>query len=70
MDAYCIPRTAPPRGGGESLIEQPALMSFYPLSTEERQAVGVFDNLVRYRVGLEAVADLLADSAHALETTG
>ena len=38
VDACRIPRIAPSLGGVESLIEQPALMSFYELTTEERLA--------------------------------
>ncbi len=44
VDACRIPRIAPSLGGVESLIEQPALMSFYELSTEERLQVGIKDN--------------------------
>jgi cystathionine gamma-synthase len=53
-------------GGVESLIEQPALMSFYELSTEERLAVGIKDNLVRFAVGIEDTVDILADLSQAL----
>jgi cystathionine gamma-synthase len=57
---------APSLGGVESLIEQPALMSFYEMTTEQRQAVGIPDNLVRMSVGLEDVADLRGDLDRAL----
>jgi len=42
-------------------------MSFYELTTEERLQVGIKDNLVRYAVGIEDVADLIDDLAAALE---
>jgi cystathionine gamma-synthase len=67
VDACCIPQIAPSLGGVESLIEQPALMSFYELTTEERLQVGIKDNLIRYSVGIEDAADLIADLAAALE---
>jgi len=67
VDACRIPRIAPSLGGVESLIEQPALMSFYELSTEERLQVGIKDALVRYSVGIEDADDLIADLAQALE---
>jgi cystathionine gamma-synthase len=67
VDGCCIPQIAPSLGGVESLIEQPALMSFYELSTEERLMVGIKDNLIRYSVGIEDTADLIADLAAALE---
>ncbi len=67
IDACRIPRIAPRIGGVESLIEQPALMSFYELTTEQRLAVGIKDNLVRMAVGIEDAAELIADLRQALE---
>ncbi|MCG3174617.1 MAG: Cystathionine gamma-synthase [Myxococcota bacterium] len=66
IDACRIPRIAPSLGGVESLIEQPALMSFYELSTEERLAVGIKNNLVRMAVGIEDGGSLIADLEQAL----
>lgn len=67
VDACRIPRIAPSLGGVESLIEQPALMSFYELTTEERLQVGIKDTLVRYAVGVEDAEDLVADLGQALD---
>ena len=67
VDACHIPQIAPSLGGVESLIEQPALMSFYELTTEERLMVGIKDNLIRYSVGIEDADDLIADLTAALE---
>jgi cystathionine gamma-synthase len=67
VDAAQIPRIAPSLGGVESLIEQPALMSFYELTTEQREAIGMKDNLIRYAVGIEDADDLIADLGEALE---
>lgn len=67
VDACRIPRIAPSLGGVESLIEQPALMSFFELSTEERLQVGITDALIRYSVGIEDADDLIADLTQALE---
>ena len=67
VDALEIPLIAPSLGGAETLIEQPALMSYYELSSAERLAVGIKDNLVRLSLGVEDAADLLADLARALE---
>jgi cystathionine gamma-synthase len=66
IDAMTIPLIAPSLGGVESLIEQPALMSFYELSTEERLSIGIKDNLVRFAIGIEETADILADLEQAL----
>jgi cystathionine gamma-synthase len=67
VDACRIPQIAPSLGGVESLIEQPALMSFYELTTEERLQVGIKDNLIRYSAGIEDAEDLIGDLAAALE---
>src|SRR5690606_13416885 len=45
IDACQLPSIGPSMGGVESLIEQTALMSFYELSSEERLALGIRDNL-------------------------
>jgi len=66
IDACKIPRIAPSLGGVESLIEQPALMSFYELTTEQRLAVGIKNNLVRMAVGIEDTSELIADLEQAL----
>jgi cystathionine gamma-synthase len=67
VDACRIPHLAVSLGGVESLIEQPAIMSFYELTTEERQRIGIEDSLIRYAVGIEDVDDLIADLAQALD---
>jgi cystathionine gamma-synthase len=67
IDTLGIPIIAPSLGGVESLVEQPALMSYYELSTEERLAEGILDNLVRFSVGIEDPEDLLEDIAQALK---
>jgi cystathionine gamma-synthase len=67
VDAVRIPHIAISLGGVESLIEQPAIMSFYELTTEERLAIGIKDSLIRYSVGIEDAEDLIADLAQALD---
>jgi cystathionine gamma-synthase len=69
VDACRIPRIAPSLGGVESLIEQPALMSYFELTTEQREAVGISDDLVRYAVGLEDPDELVSDALAALDQT-
>lgn len=68
IDALQIPYIAPSLGGVESLIEQPALMSYYEKTTEERLALGIKDNLVRFAVGIEDTYDILEDLDQALAT--
>ena len=67
VDACRIPFIAVSLGGVESLIEQPAIMSFYELTTEERLEIGIKDNLIRFAVGIEDADDLIADLAQALD---
>jgi cystathionine gamma-synthase len=66
IDRLQIPLISPSLGGVESLVTQPALMSYYDLSTEERLEIGIRDNLVRLALGIEDAADLIADLAQAL----
>jgi cystathionine gamma-synthase len=67
VDACTIPRIAPSLGGVESLIEQPALMSYFELDRAGRAAVGIEDTLVRFSVGLEDPHELVADLLGALD---
>ncbi len=66
IDATRIFGIGPSLGGVESLIEQVAVMSYVELSTEQRQAIGISDSLVRMAVGLESVEDLERDLLDAL----
>jgi cystathionine gamma-synthase len=66
VDAVKLARIGPSFGGVESLIEQPAVMSYYEMTTEQRQAIGIADGLVRLAVGIEDTADLIADIEQAL----
>ncbi len=66
IDACTIPYLAPSLGGPESLIEQPALMSYYDKTPAERAALGIRENLIRMSVGLESADDLIADLDQAL----
>jgi cystathionine gamma-synthase len=66
VDAVKLARIGPSFGGVESLIEQPAVMSYYEMTTEQRQAIGIADGLVRFSVGIEDAADLIADVEQAL----
>lgn len=68
VDRVRIPKLAPSLGGVESLIEQPALMSFFELTPEQRAAVGIREGLVRMSVGIEDAEDLEADLRQALDS--
>jgi len=66
VDACRIPYLAPSLGGVESLIEMPAIMSFWDRTSEERAALGMTDSLVRFSVGIEDADDLIEDLDQAL----
>ena len=53
-------------GAVESLAEHPALMTHASMPSSERRRVGVGDGLIRLSVGVEDVADLIADLESAL----
>jgi cystathionine beta-lyase/cystathionine gamma-synthase len=53
-------------GAVESLAEHPARMTHASMPLAERQRAGVGDGLIRLSVGVEDVADLIADLESAL----
>jgi cystathionine gamma-synthase len=61
LDRLQIPYITPSLGGAESLVSQPALLSYYSISAEDRAAWGIKDNLVRYALGIEDAQDLIDD---------
>ncbi|KAK4833355.1 hypothetical protein QYF36_003341 [Acer negundo] len=68
IDALKIPYIAPSFGGCESIVDQPAIMSYWDLSQSERLKYGIMDNLIRFSFGVEDFEDLKADMLQALET--
>jgi methionine-gamma-lyase len=53
-------------GDAETLIQHPASMTHSTYTPEERAEHGISDGLIRLSVGLEDVADIIADLDHAL----
>lgn len=66
IDALQLVHLAPSLGGVDSLIIQPALISYYDTPPEERLALGIRDELVRFAIGIEDAADIIADLKQAL----
>ena len=66
VDAARIPQIAASLGGVESLIEQPAIMSFFELGDDELAQIGIDPALIRLSVGIEETADLVEDLLSAL----
>ncbi|KAK7989184.1 thioredoxin-like protein [Apiospora arundinis] len=54
-------------GGIESLVELPSAMTHAGIPKDQREAVGVFDDLVRISSGIEESDDLVRDVQQALE---
>ncbi len=57
---------APSLGGVDSLVTIPVITSHAMIRSEERQKMGVTEQLVRISVGIENVDDLIADLERAL----
>ncbi|CAN6839584.1 unnamed protein product [Brassica oleracea] len=68
VDSLNIPYIAPSFGGCESIVDQPAIMSYWDLPQEERLKYGIKDNLVRFSFGIEDFDDVKADVLQALGT--
>lgn len=56
-------------GGVESLIEHPAIMTHASIPKEEREKIGLTDNLIRLSVGIENVEDLINDLEEAFKAS-
>jgi cystathionine gamma-synthase len=67
VDAARIPQLAASLGGVESLIEQPAIMSFFELTDDDLSKIGIDPALIRLSVGIEETTDLLEDLLRALD---
>jgi cystathionine gamma-synthase len=66
IDALKIPTIGPSLGGVESMVSPLAVMGYAALPQEEREALGIRDELVRLCCGIEETADLVADLQQAL----
>jgi cystathionine gamma-lyase len=55
-------------GGVESLVEHPAIMTHASVPADVRAELGIGDGLIRFSVGVEDEADLLAELAGALDS--
>ena len=57
-------------GGVESLVSIPVLTSHAMISAEQREKMGVTEQMVRLSVGIESCDDLIEDLERALEAVG
>ena len=53
-------------GGVESLVNHPATMTHASIPKEERDKIGITDNLIRLSVGIEDISDLVNDIEQAI----
>ncbi len=67
MEAVRVSTLAVSLGNTDSLICHPASMTHSAVSPSARAAMGIGDGLVRFSVGIENGADLIADLERALE---
>jgi cystathionine gamma-synthase len=67
VDACRMAVIAPSLGGVETLIEQPAIMSYFELGPDELAAIGIDPSLIRLSVGIEETEDIVRDVVTALE---
>ncbi|MFW5748493.1 MAG: PLP-dependent transferase [Chloroflexota bacterium] len=67
LDALTLPDLAVSLGGVESLIGQPAVMTYYDIDSEDREAMLIPDNLILFAVGLEDDDDRAANLEQALD---
>lgn len=65
--ALRLAKVAPSLGGVETLVSEPRHTSHARLSAEERAAAGFPDGTVRFSLGIEDAADLVADVEQALQ---
>jgi cystathionine gamma-synthase len=66
VDGCKIAKIASSLGGVETLIDQPAIMSFFELDDEQLAKIEISPALIRLSVGIEETADVLADALGAL----
>jgi cystathionine beta-lyase/cystathionine gamma-synthase len=67
FDSLQLVRTAPSHGGVETLASYPLYSSHAGFSDQLLKAAGVSDATVRFAVGIEAAADVIADITQALD---
>jgi cystathionine beta-lyase/cystathionine gamma-synthase len=66
LGAVRLPFVAPSLGGVETLITRPAATSHAGMSPEDRESIGITDDLIRVSCGIEGARDLIADFDQAL----
>jgi cystathionine gamma-synthase len=68
VDRCKIAKIAASFGGAETLVDQPAIMSYFELSEEELRRIDIDPALIRFSVGIEETEDVVRSVLAALET--
>ncbi len=68
IEAFELISIVPSFGTSRTIVTHPATHTHCNMKREERDAVGIFDGLIRLSVGLEGPEDILADLEQALDT--
>jgi O-succinylhomoserine sulfhydrylase len=68
INSFRLIPTVPSFGTSRTIATHPATHTHCNMKPEERDAVGIYDGLIRLSVGLEDPEDLIADLEQALET--
>jgi len=68
IEAFQLISIVPSFGTSRTIVTHPATHTHCNMKREERDAVGIFDGLIRLSVGLEGPEDILADLEQALDT--
>lgn len=66
MEAVTIPIHAASLGGVETLVVRPSRSSHLGMAPEDRERLGITDDLVRVSVGIESIDELIEDFGRAL----
>jgi cystathionine beta-lyase/cystathionine gamma-synthase len=70
LDRLRIPYVAPSLGGVETLVTRPAATSHAGMTPDDRERLGITDDLIRVSCGIESAGDLIGDFAEALDAEG
>lgn len=68
--ALRLAKLAPSLGGVETLVSEPRYTSHAALSSEQREAQGIPEGLVRFSLGIEDADDIIEDIRQALTAAG
>jgi O-succinylhomoserine sulfhydrylase len=68
IESFDMISIVPSFGTSRTIVTHPATHTHCNMKPEEREAVGIFDGLIRLSVGLESPEDLIADLEQALDT--